>query len=273
MFLTPTAADAEQVVALAQLADELGPRSRHVPGPPVPAAVPRHLDAAVLRRRPDRAASASRPTCSTCRCGRRRSSPAPPRAWTSSAADASSSALAPARSGTAIEAMGGRRLSPGEGVDALEEAIDVIRALWDVERPEKARSRRRALPAAGRQPAGPAPAPPHPDLDRRLQAADARSRRPQGGRLARRACRYLSRAPSPPAMRRSTRPPQAPAATRARSAGCSTSGRCRPTSWRGSRWRTASARSSSSATTRPRSRRLAEETAPEVRRQVEKARA
>jgi alkanesulfonate monooxygenase SsuD/methylene tetrahydromethanopterin reductase-like flavin-dependent oxidoreductase (luciferase family) len=38
-----------------------------------------------------------------------------------------------------IEAMGGRRLSPGESVDALEEAIDVIRALWDVEQPDKAR--------------------------------------------------------------------------------------------------------------------------------------
>jgi alkanesulfonate monooxygenase SsuD/methylene tetrahydromethanopterin reductase-like flavin-dependent oxidoreductase (luciferase family)/hemerythrin-like domain-containing protein len=34
-----------------------------------------------------------------------------------------------------IEAMGGERLSPGQSVDALEEAIDVIRALWDVERP------------------------------------------------------------------------------------------------------------------------------------------
>jgi alkanesulfonate monooxygenase SsuD/methylene tetrahydromethanopterin reductase-like flavin-dependent oxidoreductase (luciferase family) len=32
-----------------------------------------------------------------------------------------------------IEAMGGRRLSSGQSVDALEEAIDVIRALWDVE--------------------------------------------------------------------------------------------------------------------------------------------
>ena len=31
----------------------------------------------------------------------------------------------------AIEAMGGRRLSPGQSVDALGEAIDVIRALWD----------------------------------------------------------------------------------------------------------------------------------------------
>src|SRR4051794_12987935 len=31
----------------------------------------------------------------------------------------------------AIEAMGGRRLRPGESVRALEEAIDVMRALWD----------------------------------------------------------------------------------------------------------------------------------------------
>jgi hypothetical protein len=31
----------------------------------------------------------------------------------------------------AIEAMGGRRLTPGEGVQALEEAIDVIRQMWD----------------------------------------------------------------------------------------------------------------------------------------------
>ncbi|MGW5559703.1 LLM class flavin-dependent oxidoreductase [Micromonospora sp. NPDC003944] len=33
----------------------------------------------------------------------------------------------------AIEAMGGRRLTPGQGVRALEEAIDAIRQLWDVE--------------------------------------------------------------------------------------------------------------------------------------------
>lgn len=31
----------------------------------------------------------------------------------------------------AIEAMGGRRLTPGEAVDALSEAIDVIRGVWD----------------------------------------------------------------------------------------------------------------------------------------------
>ena len=32
----------------------------------------------------------------------------------------------------AIKAMGGPKLSPGESVDALSEAIDVIRAIWDV---------------------------------------------------------------------------------------------------------------------------------------------
>lgn len=31
----------------------------------------------------------------------------------------------------AIEAMGGRRLSPGQAVDALSEAIDIIRGVWD----------------------------------------------------------------------------------------------------------------------------------------------
>lgn len=33
----------------------------------------------------------------------------------------------------AIEAMGGERLTPGRAVDALEQAIDVVRALWDTE--------------------------------------------------------------------------------------------------------------------------------------------
>ncbi len=43
----------------------------------------------------------------------------------------------------AIEAMGGRRLAPGQAVDALSEAIDVIRGIWDV-------SERRALRFEGR---------------------------------------------------------------------------------------------------------------------------
>lgn len=33
----------------------------------------------------------------------------------------------------AIEAMGGRRLTPGQSVDALSEAIDIIRGIWDVD--------------------------------------------------------------------------------------------------------------------------------------------
>ena len=35
--------------------------------------------------------------------------------------------------------MGGRRLGPGQSVTALEEAIDVIRALWDTDQPRGAR--------------------------------------------------------------------------------------------------------------------------------------
>ena len=47
----------------------------------------------------------------------------------------------------AIEAMGGRRLTPGEAVTALEEAIDVIRELWDTERAPW-RIHRRPIPPA-----------------------------------------------------------------------------------------------------------------------------
>ena len=39
-----------------------------------------------------------------------------------------------------IAAMGGPRRTPGESVDALEEAIDVIRALWDAGQPGAART-------------------------------------------------------------------------------------------------------------------------------------
>lgn len=35
----------------------------------------------------------------------------------------------------AIEAMGGRRLTPGQSVDALEEAIQIIREIWDTDKP------------------------------------------------------------------------------------------------------------------------------------------
>ena len=56
----------------------------------------------------------------------------------------------------AIEAMGGRRLTPGQGVDALDEAIDVIRALWAVDEPRKARFDGRYYTLAGAA-RGPAP--------------------------------------------------------------------------------------------------------------------
>ncbi|HWL76176.1 LLM class flavin-dependent oxidoreductase [Microbacterium sp.] len=36
----------------------------------------------------------------------------------------------------AIAAMGGRKLTPGQGVTALKEAIQIIRELWDVDNPE-----------------------------------------------------------------------------------------------------------------------------------------
>jgi len=35
----------------------------------------------------------------------------------------------------AIEAMGGRRLTPGQSVDALEEAIQIMREIWDTGKP------------------------------------------------------------------------------------------------------------------------------------------
>lgn len=37
----------------------------------------------------------------------------------------------------AIEAMGGRRLAPGDAVTALSEAIDVIRGIWNADAPER----------------------------------------------------------------------------------------------------------------------------------------
>lgn len=39
----------------------------------------------------------------------------------------------------AIEAMGGRRLSPGQAVDALSEAIDIVRGIWDASNRERLR--------------------------------------------------------------------------------------------------------------------------------------
>jgi alkanesulfonate monooxygenase SsuD/methylene tetrahydromethanopterin reductase-like flavin-dependent oxidoreductase (luciferase family) len=58
----------------------------------------------------------------------------------------------------AIAAHGGRRLTPGESVDALAEGIDVIRALWNTEE-RSVRHRGRHYEVYGAKP-GPAPAHP-----------------------------------------------------------------------------------------------------------------
>jgi alkanesulfonate monooxygenase SsuD/methylene tetrahydromethanopterin reductase-like flavin-dependent oxidoreductase (luciferase family)/hemerythrin-like domain-containing protein len=56
-----------------------------------------------------------------------------------------------------IEAMGGRKLTPGESVDALDEAVDVIRAIWDPSTPVRHRGTHYAVNGAK-----PGPAPAHP---------------------------------------------------------------------------------------------------------------
>lgn len=59
----------------------------------------------------------------------------------------------------AIEAMGGRRLTPGQGVDALREAVAVIRALWDTSDRSRVDLHGEHYSAAGAK-RGPAPAHP-----------------------------------------------------------------------------------------------------------------
>ena len=54
--------------------------------------------------------------------------------------------------------MGGRRLDAGPGVDALEEAIDLIRALWDADERGGVQVDGQLLPAGAAPSAGPAPA-------------------------------------------------------------------------------------------------------------------
>lgn len=58
----------------------------------------------------------------------------------------------------AIEGMGGPRRTPGQSVDALEEAIDVIRSLWDAEESEPATLKGSHYGLGG---AERGPAPPH----------------------------------------------------------------------------------------------------------------
>ncbi|WP_166875609.1 LLM class flavin-dependent oxidoreductase [Salinibacterium sp. ZJ450] len=57
----------------------------------------------------------------------------------------------------AIEAMGGRRLTPGQGVDALEEAIRIIREVWNTDERGGVRVDGKYYQVAGAK-RGPAPA-------------------------------------------------------------------------------------------------------------------
>jgi alkanesulfonate monooxygenase SsuD/methylene tetrahydromethanopterin reductase-like flavin-dependent oxidoreductase (luciferase family) len=56
-----------------------------------------------------------------------------------------------------IAAMGGRRLTPGQGVDALREAIAIIRDIWDVDAPGRLAHRGTYYDVAGAK-RGPSPA-------------------------------------------------------------------------------------------------------------------
>ena len=107
------------------------PRPRHLPGPPVPARVPRHVDAHDLRRGADRQHPHRTERARTCRCVRRPSSRARRRASTCSRAALRPRASAPAGSGTRSRRWAAAASHPGQAVTALEEAIDVIRELWD----------------------------------------------------------------------------------------------------------------------------------------------
>lgn len=82
----------------------------------------------------------------------------------------------------AIEAMGAQRLTPGEAVTALDEAVDIIRGIWDTS--DRTPLRVHGTPPGRRRQARPGPRARHPDLDRRRQAAHAAAHRPQGRRLA-----------------------------------------------------------------------------------------
>ena len=136
VFLTPSAANAEEVVALARLADSVGLDLVAFQDHPYQ---PRFLDTwtllAFVAARTERIQLATDVL----------NLPLRPPAMVARAA-ASLDVLTGGRvelglgagaSWDAIEAMGGRRLSPGERVDALEEAIDVIRSIWEVERQDR----------------------------------------------------------------------------------------------------------------------------------------
>ena len=147
----------------------------------LPTRLPGHLDAADLGGRADRAdpGGGQRAQCAAAAAGRagpRRGQPRPAvggvSIWPGRRADSGTRSRRwadPARAG----AGGGR----------AEEAIDVIRGIWDAETSAPLRVRRRVPPRRRRE-AGSGAGARYPDLAGRLQAADAAAGRAQSRRLA-----------------------------------------------------------------------------------------
>ena len=130
VFLPPAADQFGETLQLAQSADAAGWTSSALQDHPYNGAVPRHVDAAVGHRRRDRRTCGCSPTSRTCRCAR-------PSVLARSAASLDiitggrvELGLGAGAFWDAIAAMGGPRRTPGESVDALAEAIEVIRTLW-----------------------------------------------------------------------------------------------------------------------------------------------
>ena len=168
------------MLELARLADVVGLRHRQLPGPPVPAAVPGHVDAAVGRRGGRRPTCASRRTSRTCRCGAGRARPRARRAWTSSSGGRVELGLG---AGDVLGRDRGQRRAAAHARASVDALAEASRSSGDLER-GPARPRARAALHGRRREAGAAARARHRDLARRLQAADAaadRARRPTAG--------------------------------------------------------------------------------------------
>ena len=275
-FLTPQNQRPEDVVALAQLTEARRARPRDVPGSPVPARVPRHLDAADVGRRADRDAAGrgERAQPAAAPAGRARALRGQPR---------------PAVR-RALRARARRRRvlgrDRGDGRPAPHAGRGGRRAQrGDRRHPRHLGHRPSAAACASRgehyavKGAKRGPEPAH-DIEiwlGALQAADAAADRPQGRRLAAVAGLPAARGPRARPTRRSTRrrvaagprPARDPAAAEhrppeptRRSSSC-----CRSSS------STASARSSSPATTRARSSASGRRSRPRCARRSPRERA
>jgi alkanesulfonate monooxygenase SsuD/methylene tetrahydromethanopterin reductase-like flavin-dependent oxidoreductase (luciferase family) len=131
-FLTPTASDPQQVVELAVLSERVGLDLATFQDHPYQ---PRFLDTWTLMSFVAARTSTIRLSANVTNVPLR-----PPAVLARSAASLDllsggrvELALGAGAFWDAIEAMGGPRRSPGQGVQALEEAIDVIRQIWDAD--------------------------------------------------------------------------------------------------------------------------------------------